>query len=213
MGSVLTSTNFPRTAHAHNDPFWKRRLAILSRWRHIYLSMASSGILFLFDVTRFKLNRADWFGNRRRTVQIPGTMDPKFLDKDVAKLEVVERLRNTHGIHGAVTNFHVEDSDCSVSFEGPGYAADVFIDRATGCYELTETRMGFVAMLNGFHKGGESGKARPVIIDISAVLMTAVSLTGLLLIVFLQKQRLSGLLVAGAGAILSYLAYLAWVPY
>jgi hypothetical protein len=50
------------------------------------------------------------------------------------------------------------------------------------------------------------------VIDLSAVLMTLVSLTGLLLIFFLQKKRLSGLLAAGAGAVLCYLAYLAWVP-
>jgi len=139
-------------------------------------------------------------------------MDRQFLDKDVAKLEVVERLRNIHGIHGAVKDFRVEDSDCSVSFKGPGYAADAFIDRASGRYELTETRMGLFAVLNDLHKGRETGTAWAVIIDISAVLMTAVSLTGLLLIFFLQKKRLSGLLVACAGALISYLAYLAWVP-
>jgi len=50
------------------------------------------------------------------------------------------------------------------------------------------------------------------VIDLSAVLMTLVSLTGLLLICLLQKKRLSGLLAAGAGAMLCYLAYLAWVP-
>ena len=39
-----------------------------------------------------------------------------------------------------------------------------------------------------------------------------VSLTGLLLIFFLQKKRLSGLLAAAAGIVLCYLAYAAWVP-
>ena len=213
MSSVLIGTPaVPRVAQA-GSPFWKRQMMILSRWLHIYLSMASFGILFFFAVTGFTLNHADWFAKQQRTIQVRGTIDPKLLGKDVAKLEVVERLRNTHGIHGAVKDFRVEDSDCSVSFKGPGYASDVFIDRATGRYELTETRMGFVAVLNDLHKGRDSGKAWALIIDISAVLMTAVSVTGLLLIFFLQKKRLSGLLVACAGAVLSYLAYLAWVPY
>src|SRR5579863_125491 len=212
MSSVLIGTPaVPRVAQA-GSPFWKRQMMILSRWLHIYLSMASFGILFFFAVTGLTLNHADWFAKQQHTVLIRGTMDRKFLDKDVAKLEVVERLRNAHGIHGAVNDFRVEDSDCSVSFKGPGYAADVLIDRSTGRYELTETRMGLVAVLNDLHKGRDSGKAWGLIIDISAVLMTAVSLSGLVLIFFLQKKRLSGLLVAGAGAILSYLAYLAWVP-
>jgi hypothetical protein len=211
MSSVLTS---PATVGTRaQNSFWKRQLMILSRWLHIYLSMASFAILFFFAVTGFTLNHADWFTKQQRTVQIRGSMDPKFLGQDVSKLEVVEYLRNTHRIHGAVKDFRVEDSDCSVSFKGPGYGADVFIERATGRYELTETRMGLVAVLNDLHKGRDSGSAWAVVIDVSAVLMTVVSLTGLLLILFLQKKRLSGLLVALAGAILSYLAYLAWVPF
>jgi hypothetical protein len=139
-------------------------------------------------------------------------LDPKYVGKDVAKLEIVEHLRNVHGIRGAVKDFRVEDTDCSVAFKGPGYSADVLIDRASGRYELTETRMGLFAVLNDLHKGRDSGTAWAWVIDTSAVLMTLVSLTGLLLIFFLQKKRLSGLLAAGVGIVLCYLAYVAWVP-
>lgn len=185
---------------------------ILARWFHIYLSMTSFGILFFFAVTGLALNHADWFSSQQRTSQVHGALDLKYLAKDVAKMEVVEYLRNTHGIHGAVRDFRLTDQDCSVAFKGPGYAADAFIDRASGRYELTETRMGVVAVLNDLHKGRDSGRAWAVVIDVSAVLMTLVSMTGLLLIFFLQKKRVSGLLAAGAGAALCYLAYLAWVP-
>jgi hypothetical protein len=184
----------------------------LSRWLHIYLSMASFGILFFFAVTGLTLNHADWFTKQQHTVQVSGSMDVKYLGHDVDKLAVVEHLRNAHGIHGAVADFRVEDTDCAVAFKGPGYAADVFVDRATGRYQITETRMGFFAVLNDLHKGRDSGKAWAAIIDISAVLMTLVSITGMLLIFFLQKKRLSGLLAATAGVVLCYLAYLAWVP-
>ena len=95
-------------------------------------------------------------------------------------------------------DFRVEDTDWSVAFKGPGYSADAIVDRATGRYELTETRMGFFAVLNDLHKGRDTGSAWARVIDLSAVLMTLVSLTGLL--------------AAGAGAMLCYLAYLAWVP-
>ncbi len=84
----------------------------------------------------------------------------------------------------------MEESDCSVAFKGPGYSADVLINRATGRYELTETCLGLFAVLNDLHKGRDSGKAWCIFIDISAVLMTFVSLTALVLIFFLQKKRL-----------------------
>jgi hypothetical protein len=193
--------------------FWKRQLMILSRWLHIYLSMASFAILFFFAVTGLTLNHAEWFAKQQHTSQINGTIDAKLVEKDVAKLEVVEYLRNTRGLHGAVKDFQVEDGDCSIAFKGPGYSADVFIDRASGRFEITETHMGFFAVLNDLHKGRDSGKGWSVVIDAAAVLMTLVSLTGLLLIFFLQRKRLSGLLVACAGAALAYLAYLAVVPH
>jgi hypothetical protein len=212
MGEVMTSPRVSRAAESRANPLWKRQMMIASRWLHIYLSMASFGILFFFAVTGLTLNHADWFTKQQRTVQLRGNMDRKYLAHEVARLDVVEYLRNTHGIRGAVKDFRVEDTDCSVAFKGPGYSADVLIDRATGRYELTETRMGLFAVLNDLHKGRDTGSAWAWVIDLSAVLMTLVSLTGLLLIFFLQKKRLSGLLVAAAGAILCYLAYVAWVP-
>ena len=208
--SMLVETSAARAPH-HN-PFWKRQLMILSRWLHIYLSMASFGILFFFAVTGLTLNHAEWFTKQQHVVTIRGAMDPKLLAGSVAKLEVVENLRNAHGIHGAVKDFRVEDGDCEVSFKGPGYSADAFIDRATGRYELTETRMGLFAILNDLHKGRDSGKAWGTVIDASAVLMTLVSFTGLLLIFFLQKKRSSGLLALFAGVVLCYLAYVVGVP-
>ena len=212
MSSALLSSGPARVMETHRKPFWKRQAMILSRWLHIYLSMASFGILFFFAVTGLTLNHADLFAGQQHTIQLRGAVDARYLGHDVGKLEIVEYLRKTHGIHGAVNDFRVEDTSCSVSFKGPGYAADVFVDRATGRYELTETRMGLFAVLNDLHKGRDTGKAWGVIIDISAVLMTLVSLTGLVLIFFLQKKRLSGLLALAAGAVLCYLAYLAWVP-
>lgn len=212
MPAILAPPEPVSAKQTRHKPFWKRQLMILSRWLHIYLSMASFGILFFFAVTGLTLNHADWFTNQQRTTQIRGAMDAKYLAKDVAKLEVVEYLRSAHGIHGAVKDFRVEDTDCSISFKGPGYSADVLIDRTTGRYELTETRLGFFAIVNDLHKGRDSGRAWATVIDISAVLMTLVSLTGLLLIFFLQKKRFSGLLAMAAGIVLCYLAYLAWVP-
>jgi hypothetical protein len=212
MSAILTGPSVSPAVRLHSNPFWKRQIMVLSRWLHIYLSMASFGILFFFAVTGLTLNHGEWFNKQQHTVQFHGAMDRKYLANDAGKMDVVEYLRNTHGIHGAMKDFRAEDTDWSVAFKGPGYSADAIIDRATGRYELTETRMGFFAVLNDLHKGRDTGTAWARVIDLSAVLMTLVSLTGLLLIFFLQKKRLSGLLAAGAGAMLCYLAYLAWVP-
>ena len=98
--------------------------------------------------------------------------------RQVAKLEVVEHLRKTHGIRGALAEFRVDEQECVVTFKGPGYAADAFIDRESGRYTLTQTYHGFIAVINDLHKGRDTGPAWSVVIDVSAVLMTVISLTG-----------------------------------
>ena len=130
----------------------------------------------------------------------------------VAKLEVVEYLRRVHGTKGLVGEFRVEDAQCTVAFKGPGYVADATIDRATGNYELSETRMGFVAIINDLHKGRDTGSGWSLVIDLSAGLMVVVSLTGMVLIYFVKRKFVSGVVMAGVGAAASVVAYLWLVP-
>jgi hypothetical protein len=196
--------------------YWRRRCASFFRWLHIYLSMISFGILFFFAVTGLTLNHPDWFSSgKQSTTQRKGKLDPKWTkvpDAAVDKLEIVERLRRDHGIKGAVSEFRVEESQCAVSFKGPGYSADASVNRDTGEYELTETRLGFVAVINDLHKGRDSGNGWSVLIDLSAILMVLVSVTGTVLLLFLKRRRVSGLIAAIVGAIVCYLIYLMFVP-
>jgi hypothetical protein len=195
------------------------------RWVHIYLSMFGLAAVLFFSVTGLTLNHPDWFGGKERRVSAQGRLDYKWLNLDVpaaspsddgdesrhvAKLEVVEYLRKTHGIRGAVAEFRADDRECTVTFKGPGYAADAFIDRATGRYELTQTFHGVVAIINDLHKGRDTGRAWSLVIDASAVLMTVISLTGLVLLFYLKRRRIPGLVVVvvGAAAVAAVVAFL-----
>jgi hypothetical protein len=130
----------------------------------------------------------------------------------MAKLEIVEYLRQTHGIGGSVRDFQTDPAQCVVSFKGPGYAADVFIDRESAQYEIVESRMGAVAILNDLHKGRDTGRAWSWFIDICAVVISLVALTGLALIFFVQRNRVSGLIALCCAATVCYVVYRMWVP-
>ena len=148
--------------------------------------MASFGIIFFFAATGLTLNHADWFANQQHTVQSRGTVDRNAFSKKIDKLDVVEHLRNAHGLRGAVKDFRVEDSDLSVSFKGPGYSADVLIERATGSSRTNRNADGPTLQFSmTFIKDEIRVKAGLGSIDASAVLTALVSLTGLLLIFFL----------------------------
>jgi hypothetical protein len=190
-------------------------VAALIRWLHIYLSMISFAIVFFFSVTGLTLNHADKFTSQVHSVQEKGTLDTSWVNATdtlkIPKLQIVEYLREKNNIKAAFTDFGIDDTQLSVSFKGPGYAADVFIDRTNGTYEVTKTMAGFVGVINDLHKGRDTGHMWSVLIDISAILMTVVSLTGFLLMLYIKRKRLSGLLVAVAGLLLAYLIYALWI--
>lgn len=190
---------------------WNRKTAMLVRWLHIYLSMVSFALIFFFAVTGLTLNHAERFAGKVSTVEVSGALNPAWVrDPDtlkVDKLSVVEYLRKTHGITAALSDFRIDDEQVGVSFKGPGFAADAFVDRATGKYQLTRTSGGFIGLINDLHKGRDTGGAWSVFIDVAAVLLTVVSLTGLLLLLFLKKRRASGLWVAATGLLLAWLVY------
>ncbi|QEH36037.1 hypothetical protein OJF2_45950 [Aquisphaera giovannonii] len=137
---------------------------------------------------------------------------PPDLSAEVAKLEVVEALRTAHGIGGALVDFKVDEQECSVTFKGPGYSADAFIDRESGKYTLTESRHGVVAVLNDLHKGRDTGPVWSAVIDVSAVVLVFISLTGLILLFYLKLRRVPGVVVAIAGTLLVLALYYWGVP-
>ncbi len=194
----------------------RRQTAIIGRWLHIYLSMASFAIVLFFSITGITLNHADFFSAKEKTNRITGEIPHEWLrpanNAEPAKLEIVERLRSAAKLHGAVSDFRIDDDQIEVSFKAPGYSADAMIDRTSNHYDIIEVRNGFVAVINDLHKGRDAGKVWAGLIDVSAVLLTLVSLTGLLLLFFLYKKRTSGLILAVAGTLLCYLIYLRFVP-
>ena len=184
-----------------HHPLWRRKLASVSRWLHVYLSMTSFAILLFFAVTGLTLNHQDWFNKQQKTVQSRGALDAGWLKGDVDKLRVVEFLRGNNGLHGALDDFRIADDECSISFKGPGYEADVVLDRSSGNYDITETHAGMVAIFNDLHKGRDTGFAWSIFIDVSAVLLVLISLTGLVLLFYLKLRRGPGLVVVAVGTV------------
>jgi hypothetical protein len=177
--------------------------------------MISFAIVFFFSVTGLTLNHADKFTSEIKSVQEKGKLDTSWVNVTdtlkIPRLQIVEFLREKNNIKAAFTDFRIDDGQLSVSFKGPGYAADVFIDRTTGTYDVTKTMAGFVGVINDLHKGRDTGSTWSMVIDVAAVLMTIVSLTGFLLLLYIKRKRLGGVLVAVAGLLLTYLIYTLWI--
>lgn len=229
---VRQSSDPARHLTAHERSFRRRvgiRFAALMRWLHIYLSMFGLAAVLFFSVTGLTLNHPTWFfGEVERQVQVRGKINVSWLHlanhapsgrgdesdqaQSVARLEIVEHLRATHGVRGALTEFKLDDRECVVLFKGPGYSSDAFIDRQTGEYTLTQSYHGLIAVINDLHKGRDTGPGWSVVIDVSAIVMTVISLTGLILLFYLKRRRVPGLIVVLVGTVAVVSAFLLWVP-
>lgn len=222
MTTIKPPISAVHTHHAHHasakhprrKPAFKARFAAFARWLHTYLSLFAFLILFFFAVTGFTLNHAQWFDSQQKTTQRDGTLDAHWVNgtaNDVNRTAIIQYFRSQR-IKGTPEDFTADDAQCQLSFKGPGYEADVMIDRASGKYQLTETRAGFIGVLDDLHKGRDTGAKWSAVIDVAAIGMTLVSLTGMTLIFFLTKRRTYGLLSIVIGAAICYAAYLFWVP-
>jgi hypothetical protein len=185
----------------------KRAFAEWSRWLHIYLSMFSFVIVLFFSVTGLTLNHLEWFPEKEVLNELDGKMNPVWVNSadtaQVKKLEIVEFLRASYHVKGQLNDFRIDESECSISFQGPGYTADIFVDRSKGTFHLSERSLGVIAWANDLHKGRDTGQGWKWVIDFSAIFMTVISITGLILLLFIKKKRANGLLwlVLGIGAI------------
>ncbi len=195
---------------AVNKP--KKELAKVSRWLHVYLSMVSFAIVLFFSFTGLTLNHPTWLGADKQvehkfTGKLPFDWVAQEDTSKINKLAIVEFFRNEHRIKATLSEFSIYDDELTLSFKGPAYSADIFIDRADAKFEATEIKMGLMALMNDLHKGRDSGQAWSWVIDISAIFLIFISLTGLILICFIKKKRIAGLISAVIGLIFFYLVY------
>lgn len=218
--SAVDARAFERTAVAPaasmTRHIWRRRIAKVSRWLHIYGSMGSLALVLFFAITGITLNHQDWFADQQVTVERRGAMNAAWLrtasGEGVDKLQVVEYLRSNAGLWGAVGDFRIDGTQCEVVFKGPGYSASAVVDRTSGSYDVTESRMGIAAVINDLHKGRDTGRVWSAVIDVSAALLVFIAVSGLVLLYFVHKYRFAGMILLGAGALLSYMVYAIWVP-
>jgi hypothetical protein len=199
-----------RTGHRPPRPLHLRVNSLL-RWLHTYLSMVGLMAVLFFSVTGITLNHPEWtFGVVQKRSDFKGEVPKEWVAEgpDVKKLEVVEHLRKHHHLRGSVSEFRVDERECSLSFKAPGYSADGLVDRESGAYDFTVTAEGVVAVINDLHRGRNSGKPWSLAIDVSAVMLVLVSITGVGMLLFLKRTRTSALWSGAVG--LAILAVLIW---
>lgn len=182
-----------------------------SRSLHSWTSMVSLLLVLFFALTGLTANHPDWAGPGRSATVTGVLPDAARSGSEWDLLAVSEFVRATHDVSGTVTDHGVESGQGRLAYQGPGYEAALFFDADTGSYTMTTTSYGLLGVINDLHKGRHTLGFWSVVIDASAVILVAVSLTGLVLQLLIERRRrtalvLLGLGVAAGGALLA----LAW---
>ncbi|MEM9379989.1 MAG: PepSY-associated TM helix domain-containing protein [Planctomycetota bacterium] len=192
----------------------RRSAAFLARWTHTFVSLIGFGALVFFSVTGLTLNHAEFFESGEPVERpLAGEIDLEWVapqrGEDVARLEVVEALRRRFGVRGHVAEIGVDDAEIFVLFETAGYSADIVVDRGTGRFDGVEAREGFWIVVNDLHKGRSTGAWWSLLIDVSAIVLTVSGLTGLWLLWYVRRRRVSGFAatVAGIVVLVAFYAY------
>ena len=178
---------------------------MLARWLHVYISMATLLLVLFFSLTGITLNHPDlMLGSQPVTNYVEGTLpEGSVAGEQVDWLKISEFLRNEQGVHGKVSDYRNDAAEGQISFSAPGYSANAFFDMDTGSYSLSTDAQGWVAVLNDLHRGRDGGSVWTWVVDLSALFLTLVAVTGLALLLVLKKIRLKGLLTIAGGSILS----------
>ena len=187
-------------------------LRVWARNIHIYISMLGLLAVMFFSITGFMLNHDEWFGiSNPRISKKEGTL-PAAMLKEPDKLAIVEALRKDYGATGALDSFDIQSDTLELVFKSPGRRTEADIDRASGHADVSLETHGFNGRIAELHRGTDAGPVWRAIIDITAILLTITSLTGITLWFLVPKWRPLGLAAMAICLVGCLVVYLVFVP-
>ncbi len=165
--------------------------------------MTSLLIVLFFSITGITLNHPTWtFGQPPVTATAVGVLpEATITDSTIDFLAVSEYLRSAQHVSGEVSDYSSQNGEGSISYRGPGYAADVQFRMDDRTFTLTSQKSGLVAVFNDLHKGRHTSTLWKWIIDITAALLVVMSVTGIALQLTLKRTRRLALVLGGLGAV------------
>ncbi len=179
---------------------------------HIYLTMLGLLVMLLFGITGYTINHEDWFGALTpHVVEREGQVPPALIAQHDT-LRIVEHLRQTFGIHGAMTDFSEVADEFEISFKEPGQLWDITIAKATGHVAAHNDQYNFVAVIDNLHRGRYAGAAWGWVIDFSAALIVLACATGFVLWLALPRRRQLGIAFLVLGTAATMAAIFFFVP-
>ena len=192
----------------------KHFIRVISHWGlllHIYVSMAGFTLVLLFAVTGLTLNHQDFGWSEPKIVMSEVALPPDLIDHPSSE-GIGKYLHDTIGVRSPVTDYHEDPDQIQITFAAPGRRTLVTIDRPSRKASVEAESRGLLGRLDDLHKGFDSGRPWFWIIDITAILLSVSSLTGMITLLSLKHRRRSGFVVGSLGVAMVIAIYFFLIP-
>jgi len=184
----------------------------LCRTLHIYLTLLGLLVMLFFSVTGILLNHDEWFmAESPKVVEKTTTDDPALIQKN-DKLAIVEKLRSSDGVRGALASFDELDDALSLRFESPGQIFNIEINKSDGKTHIFNEIHSLWALMGNLHRGHGVGPVWRWVLDITAGVVAIACVTGLILWITLPRRRKLGIITLIIGIAGTVLVYFIFVP-
>lgn len=183
-----------------------------SRYVHGWLSAFAFLTLLFFSVTGLLLNHPEWF-EPAKTEETTQLILPESILKSIKQQEnpsdtILNYVRQQQNVVGRYQSSEVMDNEVMIRLESPAGATDIWVMADTGETEITQKPASTVSMLNDLHRGKNSGLAWSWLIDISAIIVIALSLAGYILFLSIKTRLVTHLVLTAAS--LALIILLIW---
>ena len=191
---------------------WTRLLSIkkgtfyrFSRMWHAYLSAAAFIVLIFFSFSGILLNHPEWLNSGKVATPAPVTVNlslktlEETLAGDLPGPALARIIEDEARVIGAFKAADISKFDVTLRYTGVKGDTLVFIDRETGLAEIEVEPASLASIIHNLHRGKEAGAVWKAIIDISAVIILAMSLVGFVLFLSLRLRLATSMkVIAGS---------------
>lgn len=205
------------SVRAGNRGFDKGAFYRTSRMLHAYISAFAFLALMFFSVTGILLNHPTWLQGEARaeqsvTAQIPAADIAAALKADDPPSALADTVTRRVKLRGAYKSGELLDGEAMLRLEGATGTTDIILNLHTGLAEATIQPATATSIVNDLHKGTNAGAAWRLLIDVTAVLVLALSLIGYVLFFSLRFRLKTSLVLTVASLAVFIGVYLAFVP-
>lgn len=189
----------------------------VARMLHAYLSAFAFLALMFFAATGLLLDHPDWLqgakpAEREAAVRLSAADLAAARNTPDPSRALAAAVGRRTPLLGAYKSAEVEDGSALIHLEGVRGVSDIDLDTSTGQARVTLAPATAVTVIGELHRGKKAGEAWRLIIDVSAVVILALSVIGYVLFFSLRFRLRTSLILTAASLLVLVGVFVLFTP-